>query len=226
MTLSREDLHNAVFQRLAAQRPGPPPLSPAALEASVDATLASHPGHADAWVFAYGSLVWNPLLHHVEHRHATLHGYHRHFCLRSELGRGMPGRPGLVLGLDRGGCCRGLAYRIAHHHLRDELLLLWRREMVTGAYLPRWVTLRTPAGPVRAIAFVMNRQYPNYTGRLAHDETVRVLASASGPLGSCADYLLRTHDALRAIGVHDRYLARLAAGVRQAVQARDDESPG
>ncbi|MEZ5729586.1 MAG: gamma-glutamylcyclotransferase [Burkholderiaceae bacterium] len=226
MTLSRTDLQDQILQKLAAARNGPPPLSPEALDASLDAILSRHPLGQDAWVFGYGSLIWNPLFHFNAREHAVLHGYHRRFCLRSELGRGSPGRPGLVLGLERGGSCRGLAFRIAAHHLRDELRLLWTREMVTGAYSPRWVDLRSQTGRrLRAIAFVMNRDYPNYAGGLSIEETAQTLASARGELGSCAEYLFRTHDSLLEIGVRDRYLSTLARSVREMLGPSDSGPP-
>lgn len=180
----------------------------AQLERSLACTLAQMPA-GDVWVFAYGSLIWNPLFPFADRRLARVYGLHRSFCLWSRIGRGTPQRPGLVLGLDRGGSCAGLAYRIAAAHVHDELKLLWRREMVTGSYLPTWVRARTPRGSVPAIAFVMNRRSPAYAGRLATPETARCIAGAAGLHGPCADYLVRTLSGLREHGIEDCALAEV-----------------
>ena len=117
-------------------------LSDDALAASLAAALARRPAHADWWVFAYGSLLWNPLFPFVEARPATLRGKHRRFCLWSLASRGTTKSPGLVLGLDQGGTCHGVVYRLPAECAHAELALLWRREMVVGAYQPRWLRVR------------------------------------------------------------------------------------
>ena len=178
------------------------------LDRSLDATLACRPA-GDVWVFAYGSLIWNPLFPFADRRLARIYGYHRSFCLWSRIGRGTPERPGLVLGLDLGGSCAGLAYRIALPHVREELGLLWRREMVTGSYVPTWVKARTPLGAVDAISFVINHCSPAYAGRLAAAEAARSIAGASGLHGPCADYLLRTVCGLREHGIEDAHLGEI-----------------
>jgi glutathione-specific gamma-glutamylcyclotransferase len=185
--------------------------SDAEIEASLDATLAEHPPGTDAVVFGYGSLMWNPAFGFGERRLGTLHGWHRCFCLRMPFGRGTPERPGLMMALDRGGSCHGVAFRIPALHVRDELLLVWRREMSGTAYRARWVTVRTADGrPVRAVTFVINRSHPRYAGTLDESEVAKILATAAGPLGSCAAYLQQTIHALHALGVTDRSLERLA----------------
>ncbi len=113
------------------------------LSDSLTAMLKARPKGAGWWVFAYGSLLWNPLFPFAEARPAILRGLHRRFCLRSLASRGTPDQPGLVLGLDRGGACTGVAYRLPAPVAMDELHLLWRREMVVGAYRPRWVRVRS-----------------------------------------------------------------------------------
>ena len=100
---------------------------------------------SDIWIFAYGSLMWNPGFAHAERQPALLHGWHRSFCVYSHRYRGTPDRPGLVLGLDRGGSCRGVAYRVAQEKARDTLAYLWDREMVLGVYRPRLVYPRCGA---------------------------------------------------------------------------------
>ena len=114
-----------------------------------------------------------------------------------------------MLALDRGGRCAGLLFRIPPPQARAELLLAWRREMFTGAYCSRWVTVMTDDGPVRATTFVANRAHPRYAGRLDEAVVAARLAKASGSLGSCATYLAETLGALHAVGLRDRSLERL-----------------
>jgi len=171
------------------------------------------PAH-DLWVFGYGSLIWNPLFHYVEKQRASIHGYHRAFCLRSRLGRGSVENPGLMLGLDRGGRCDGVAFRIAAGHVRHELTLVWRREMILGSYAPRWVNARNGGQhKVKAIAFVVNHKHPHYVGKLPHETVIKTLATAHGKFGSGADYLYQTVDCLANHGINDAYLSKLRAEV-------------
>lgn len=186
------------------------------LSSSLAATLAKKPKGAGWWVFAYGSLLWNPVFPVAEMRPATVRGLHRHFCLWSLASRGTLDAPGLVLGLDRGGVCRGVALRLPAPLALDELHLLWRREMVVGSYHPRWVNCRTADGRiVTAIAFVVNRQHPQYAGKLSLDQQVQVLSTACGAFGSSGDYLERTRVALIAHGITDAHLDAIAARIAQ-----------
>lgn len=187
-----------------------------ALDASLAATMARHPAGAPVWIFGYGSLIWNPLFPFAERRVARAFGVHRGFYLWSQVNRGTPETPGLVLALDRGGQCGGMAYRLEPGNPEAELRLLWRREMVLGAYQPRWLEIRTEAGPVRAIAFVVDRRHPAYCGRLDDDRIVQVALAAHGHYGPCADYLLETATALAHHGIADRHLDRLARRLRTA----------
>jgi cation transport protein ChaC len=209
--ITREGLRDGSL--LAAARLHMPPdttlLPETVIEADLDARLAQHPPDADAWLFGYGSLMWNPAIEYAECRPGAVHGWHRRFCLWLHGGRGSPDNPGLMLALERGGSCAGLLFRIPAAEARAELLLAWRREMFTGAYLSRWVTAMTAAGPVRAVTFVVNRAYSHYAGRLDEAEVAVRLASATGTLGSCAMYLAETLGALHAAGLRDRSLERL-----------------
>lgn len=172
-------------------------------------------GGGDLWVFAYGSLIWNPAFHFAECRRGRLFGYHRRFCLRTHLGRGTRENPGLVLGLEAGGSCTGLAYRIAEAAIEEETWVLWRREMVVGSYLPRWVSVQG-AGPARrAVSFVMNKAHRNYAGRLGQGEVARTLATAEGFLGRSSDYLFEILSGLETHGLQDRRLAAIAREVRR-----------
>ena len=182
--------------------------SEARLQASLEETLARGP-KGDIWVFAYGSLIWHPLFPVAEKRVARIYGLHRSFCLWSYIGRGTRQQPGLVLGLDLGGACRGLALRMEESGAREELTLLWRREMLTGAYVPTWVNARTPDGPVDALAFLVNRKGRNYAGQILDAEAARIIGAAAGLNGPCRDYLVRTAEGLAAHGFRDARLERL-----------------
>jgi len=186
------------------------------LERSLDRTLARVP-RGDVWVFAYGSLLWNPIFPFSEKRLARIYGFHRSFCLWSRMGRGTPEHPGLVLALDNGGTCAGLAYRIAAGHVREEMRLLWRREMVTGSYVPTWVKARTSRGAVAAIAFVMNHRSVAYAGKLAAREAGRCIATASGLHGPCSEYLTRTLAGLREHGIEDASLCAVEQAMHTAL---------
>lgn len=183
-------------------------------KASLRAILADARASGDVWVFGYGSLIWNPAFHYVEKRIARIHGYHRRFCLWSPLGRGTTDNPGLMLGLERGGACRGVAFRIAEQAVETELDVLWRREMFTGAYRPTWVSARGRAERFPAVTFVINRDNSRYAGRLSEDRIVRHLATASGPMGRCRDYLFETVAHLAELGIRDRRLEAMAGRVR------------
>jgi len=185
-----------------------------ALSESLTTTLAAKPKGAGWWVFAYGSLLWNPLFPFVEARPVTVRGLHRRFCLYSMASRGTPAAPGLVLALDRGGACTGVAYRLPGPAAIDELHLLWRREMVTGAYHPKWVNVTTrDKRRMVALAFTMRHGHSQYAGDLAVDAQAAIIARAAGAFGSSRDYLERTRVALVAHGIVDPYLETLAAKV-------------
>jgi len=166
------------------------------------------------WLFAYGSLMWNPAFAHVESRTATVHGYHRRFCLSVRVARGSKRNPGLLLGLEPGGSCRGVAYRIAPQHAAQELDIVLAREMVAEGYRPLWVRARSGSKAVWAITFAIDRTAPTYAGRLTLEQTARRIARAQGTLGHCADYLEDTVAHLEARGIHDRALAAIRRRVR------------
>ncbi len=143
----------------------------------------------DLWVFAYGSLMWDPGIHFSEIRRAWASGYHRSFCLRSDIGRGSKERPGLMAALDTGGECQGLAFRITAADIDGETHLLWRREMIAHAYIPRFIDLQTPQGPLEALAFVMDQNAPRYVPGLSLAETARFIGTGKGPIGTSLEYL-------------------------------------
>jgi cation transport protein ChaC len=218
VVITRDLLRSGVLrQRLLAS--GLPCLSEAEFERSFAGALARWDGAGDVWLFGYGSLMWNPVIHFAEQRPALLRGYHRQFCLWVHLGRGTPERPGLMLALDRGGSCHGVAFRIRAAQAREELALVWQREMLSGAYRPRWVTVETASGAERALTFTVNRAHLRYAGRLGEDAVALRLACAGGSLGPCRDYLLSTARHLAEIGVRDSYIERLARRVAALPEA-------
>jgi glutathione-specific gamma-glutamylcyclotransferase len=118
-----------------------------------------------------------------------------------------------MLALDRGGRCRGLAFRLAAGTERDELLLLWRREMMTGSYEARWLIAHTADGPVNALTFIANRRHSRFAGAMPEEKVAHYVASARGPLGTCAEYLHETVNHLQALGFRDQSLERIRAHV-------------
>ncbi len=218
--ITREALRDGSLLARARQLmpPGTPQLSDAEIEADLDATLVGYPAGEDVWLFGYGSLMWNPAIEYAETCGGTVHGWHRRFCLWLHGGRGSPEKPGLMLALERGGCCCGMLFRVPAAAARSELLLAWRRELFSGAYRSQWVTAMTDAGPVRAVTFVVNRTHHRYAGRLDDALIAAHLASATGALGSCMTYLAETLSALRSAGLRDRSLERLHRMVRRLEQ--------
>jgi cation transport protein ChaC len=214
MTLSRRDLEANRMRELYLAEVGPAhALSDVQLSESLTSTLAAKPKGAGWWVFAYGSLLWNPIFPVAEMRPGTLAGSHRRFCLWSLASRGTRDSPGLVLGLDRGGACCGVVMRLPAMLAVDELHLLWRREMVVGSYRPTWVKVRTDGRDIIALTFIVRRDHPQYARGLSLDAQVAVLNKACGAFGTSLDYLERTRVALVAHGIVDPYLERLAARI-------------
>src|SRR3546814_4203916 len=161
-TLCRSAAHqvNTVFSPYPHSMPAPANfrlLTEAERHASLQQSLTHWKADQDIWVYGYGSLIWRPEFEFTEKRDALLHGYHRVLCLWSRVNRGTPDQPGLVFGLDAGGSCRGMAYRIPARNVPTTMEALWRREMPSGAYLPKWLSCRTDEGLVTALVFTMNR---------------------------------------------------------------------
>ncbi|QHE94050.1 gamma-glutamylcyclotransferase [Pandoraea fibrosis] len=192
-------------------------LTPEELSTSLDAALTGWDGYQDLWIFAYGSLIWNPGLPVEETQRARVYGYHRGLYLWSRVNRGTPEQPGLVLALDRGGSCAGVALRLSAAKARAELETLWYREMAMGSYRPAWLNCALADGRTApALAFVMRRDVKSYAGRLP-DETIRkVFDQAQGRYGTTQDYVARTVKALREAGMPDPALEAILhrCGVR------------
>jgi glutathione-specific gamma-glutamylcyclotransferase len=214
--LTRESILDGTFHASvrAGLGPGVRFVTDAERNAQVEAILAQAPRPGRIWVFAFGSLIWNPAFHFVERRTARIHGFHRQFCLWARAGRGSAEKPGLMLSLVSGGSCTGVAYRLARRAAATELDVLWRREMATMAYRPVWTTAHTPEGPEPAIAFSANREHERYVPGLEEAAVARYLATGAGIMGRCCDYLFDTVAHLRQLGIRDRRLEALEKRVR------------
>lgn len=167
----------------------------------------------DLWVFGYGSVMWRPGFDYVERRSGRLHGYHRALCVWSWFHRGSPNSPGLVLGLDVGGSCNGIAYRVnasAKHAAAD---YLYRRELVTDGYEAMLVRVylndNPVTAPVMALCFRANRQHPQYAGKLEHGHAADVVRQSKGNSGGNPDYVARAVEQLQAMGIQDRALSNI-----------------
>ena len=220
MRLTRELVDRVIRVEVAPPLPFPA-LSDAEYDAAVRALIAGAPAPDEVWLFAYGSLIWKPACDVVEQRIGTARGWHRRFCLGWDRWfRGCDERPGLMLSLDRGGQCKGVAYRLPPDAVEANLGRLLRREMrvKTRAHAPRWLTIRAEDGPLRAIAFVIDREGGRYVPGLSLEETADALAVAAGPMGSMAEYLHSTVHHLEELGIHDKQLWRLQEMVGQRLE--------
>ena len=176
----------------------------------------------DLWVFGYGSLMWRPGFCYLERHPALLRGYHRSFCVYSWHHRGTPDRPGLVFGIDRGGACRGIAYRVAAADAPDVRRYLYEREQVTMVYRDIAVPVRLlGAGDrrVTALTFAVDRSHDQYAGRLSFDEQVARICEGEGQSGDNPDYLFSMVAHLEEMGISDHHLEALAHAVKIAQAA-------
>lgn len=169
------------------------------------------------WVFGYGSLMWRPGFDYAEARRARLGGYRRALCVRSFVHRGTPERPGLVLGLDRGGSCVGRAFRIDADKAEATLAYLREREQVTGVYLERRVRLHLDDGRhATAVAYVADRQHEQYAGALDAAHAAEIVRGAKGISGINTDYVINTVDHLRELAIRDHWLEHVARLLTQS----------
>ena len=220
--ITRETLKNWRVAELARERDGDE-ASIATKEQLLESRrliIADDADVSNLWVFGYGSLIYNPIIDHRQQAIASVYGYHRRFCLWTKIGRGSPNCPGLVLSLDRGGSCKGIAFQLNPQNAIAELDLLWRREMMTMAYEPRLLCLHTDTGLRRGLAFVANPARPSYAPPMPFDSTVNVVANAVGFNGPCRDYLFDTVKGMKACGILDHQLEKLAAAVQQRLASR------
>ena len=169
----------------------------------------------DFWVFGYGSLMWNPGFETLERRAATMHGVHRALCVLSWVHRGTQEQPGLVLGLDRGGSCRGLALKVEGGRREKVLGYLRDRELATSVYIEKWRNARLDDGQsVEALVYVIDREHLQYTGRMEDERIARIVEAGAGRSGRNIDYLVNTVAHLRESGVHDPHLEAVMAKLR------------
>lgn len=188
-------------------------------EASFKVAMERYPAGEEAWIFAYGSLMWNPALEFAEMQPCKVEGWRRSFCFWVPMGRGTPELPGLMLALERGGICEGIAYRLAPHQVESELGILWNREMLAGVYQPQWVPTRLRDGrTVTAVTFVVDTAHCQYCGDLPIERAAHHIAYAEGRRGACRDYLANTAAHARALHIHDPYIEEL---VERVTELRD-----
>ena len=174
----------------------------------------------EVWVFAYGSLMWDPGFAYLEAAPALLRGYHRAFCIFSHVYRGTEARPGLVLGLDRGGACKGMAFRIAAAEGAGVLDYLDAREKVTDVYVRRAVPITVRCLKVTAHTYVADRGHHQYAGKQTLRQAVRLIAQGAGVGGSNRDYLESTVNHLDELGITDGPLHRLHALVGRMAEVQ------
>lgn len=214
--IARIDLQGGSLREAITRRNGPNAIpSEAELDASQAAWFAHLSPDEDLWIFAYGSLVWNPIFPVAEHRQARLQGFHRAFCMTSTIGRGTIERPGLMLALEAGGVVDGVALKMNRRGRDEELRLLWHREMLSRSYEPIWARVMTDEGPITALTFIADQNAANYVGHLPLSETAKQIAGAAGLLGTNLDYLDSTYHSLSAYGIDDSYLRNLLSFCRR-----------
>lgn len=179
------------------------PITPEELDA-LTAQLLAELADGDLWLFAYGSLIWRSNFSFSEHRLGTVHGWHRSFCLELTRWRGSPEQPGLMMALESGGSCDGVAFRLPDGQHREHIRNLVAREITVreDLIMVRWVTVRTMEGPVRALVFWAGPTGDGIASKLPLERVAWVLARACGHGGSCAAYLYNTVTKLQEYGIH------------------------
>lgn len=177
------------------------------------------------WVFAYGSLIWNPEFEAVEQRRAVAAGWHRSFCLKLTRWRGTRELPALMLALDRGGTCVGIAYRLPSEEKHGQIVKLLEREIDANppTNVPRWIEVSTAGGRFKALAFVALRSGNAYAGKKPLAEVASVLARAAGHWGSAAQYAFNTITKLEENGIRDRNLWKIQQLMAAEIRSRQHQ---
>src|SRR6476469_11234678 len=176
---------------------------------------------ADLWVFGYGSLMWRPGFPFAEAQSALLKGAHRALCVYSIVHRGTHAEPGLILGLDRGGACRGVAFRVTDGAENETLAYLREREQVTDVYVEAYRPIRLLDGSgrtMKALCYLVDRNHEQYAGVLPLEEQVRIIKAGKGQAGGNVEYVLKTLRHLQDAGVNDPMLSGLAAHISEPLE--------
>lgn len=168
------------------------------------------------WVFGYGSLMWRPDFPYLESAPALVYSYHRSLCVYSYVHRGTPEKPGLVLGLDCGGSCQGVAFRVADEKRSDVLSYLRARELVTHVYRECLVFAHLSDGrKVSALTYVVDHAHHQYAGVLNFSQKLNLILQGQGISGDNISYIRGTHEHLQQLGLRDETLTRLLAHIDQ-----------
>lgn len=222
MGITRDDvLHDRIRQRLKQELAQGQPhilLSDEEFDRSRAQILEAFADIDELWVFGYGSLIWSPTFEYVDQAVAQLPAHARSFCLWAPSGRGTPEQKGLWLALDDADPaieCSGVAFRIDDEVRDHETLMLWRREMVSGAYLPKIRQARIEGRTRPCLCLLANKAHPRYAGHLPQSRIVEAIATAEGNLGTCREYLFNLVDKLHSLSVHDPELDELTVQVRE-----------
>ena len=229
-TMNRESLLNGEMQRLLENRPGVLRIMPDdERDQMVADTLSRAPSKTDFWIFAYGSLIWNPAIEYEDKICCSIHGYHRSFCFWTVLGRGSEDQPGLMMGLEPGGECHGIAYRLAKENLQTEVDILFRREMLSYVYKPTWTTARCTQNDketIDVLTFVVDEENERFCDDIDEQTMIHSIATATGPLGRNCDYLYQLIEHLDEIGFTDESMSDIANKVRAYQLAQENAPPG
>jgi len=212
----------ALCERQVAD-PGPnskfTPIEPAELDELSD-KLLNELDDQELWLFAYGSLIWKPNFAFVDQLRGTIYGWHRAFCMEQTRWRGTPRQPGLMMALEQGGCCTGVAFRLPDGKRREHVRSLVGREITVreDVGMVRWSTVYTHTGTIRALVFWAGHKGEGISLKLPLDRVAWILARACGVAGSCASYLYQTVAKLEEFGIHDRNLWCLQELVAQEIR--------
>ena len=218
LKINRQTLSDGTLQKLVSEKMGHQVklLSEEELLESRRSLIKDSHSSENLWIFGYGSLIWNPSFKYDMRIPAHLYGYHRRFCLRTTITRGSPEKPGLVLGLDRGGSTKGILFRIPASIAAKECDVIWKREMLNGAYKPSWVKAKSEDGQLfEALTFIIKRGHPSFSAPIPDEEIVKMIAEASGIVGSNSEYLFKTEEALKDAGIHDKKLKTISHLVKK-----------
>lgn len=170
----------------------------------------------DIYIFAYGSLLWNPTVDYEEECLAKIYGFHRSFCMKTNLGRGSFKKPGLMLGLDRGGSCRGSALKLKKSEAIKNIDILFRREMVTGAYKPKLLkTILEDGRKVMSLAFTVDKKHKNYFQNKAIRTKATMISNAHGFLGTCEEYFSNTLQSLSELNIVDSEMIAISKHLKK-----------